>query len=333
MYGWGANEELLAEALHPYPHDLLIATKIGIAPPTNEHEWTVRGDPAFLRDQVDAGLRRLRVDRLDLLQLHRIDPDIPLADQLGALRELQDAGKVGHIGLSEVTVIELAEARHIIDVASVQNRYNILDREHEAVLAACTDAGTAFLPWRPIHSAAIDASPEIAAIAEEIDATQIQIALAWLLERSPAILPIPGTTSIAHLEQNLDAADVQLSHDQRQHSTRSQPTEATEPQPAPESLINVTVSFRQAVTPDHLPGRLSPRLPTPLWCVGNQANRHRTRRASSPNARTPSRVRHDGKPGGPSPHPDSPIAKLELAEHDGPTANPSSATSRTPDSL
>ncbi len=216
MYGWGTNEELLAEALHPYPHELLIATKIGIAPPTNEHEWAVRGDPAFLRRQVDAGLRRLRVDRLDLLQLHRIDPDIPLADQLGALRELQDAGKVGHIGLSEVTVIELAEARHIIDVASVQNRYNILDREHEAVLDACTAAGIAFLPWRPIHSAAIDASPEIVAIADEIDATQIQVALAWLLERSPAILPIPGTTSIAHLEQNLDAADVQLSHDQRQ---------------------------------------------------------------------------------------------------------------------
>lgn len=216
MYGWGANEELLAKALYPYPDDLLIATKVGIAAPTEDHEWTVRGDPTFLREQVDAGLRRLRVDRLDLVQLHRIDPDTPLADQLGALRELHDAGKIGHIGLSEITVTELTEARQIINVASVQNRYNIVDREHEPVLDACTDAGIAFLPWRPVNSAAIDASPEFAAIADELDATKTQVALAWLLVRSPVILPIPGTTSITHLQENLEAADVVLDDDQRQ---------------------------------------------------------------------------------------------------------------------
>ena len=235
MYGWGANEELLAEALHPYPNDLLIATKVGVAPPNASRGWAICGRPEILRDQVEQGLRRLRVDRLDLLQLHRIDPEVPLADQLGALRELQVEGKIGHLGLSEVTVADLTAARQIIEVASVQNRYSMLDREHEAVLDACTAAGIAFLPWRPVHpavsaaavsAAAVSAAAvstaavstaagEIAQVAAETGATAAQVSLAWLLDRSPVMLPIPGTGSIAHLEENTAAATLQLTDDQR----------------------------------------------------------------------------------------------------------------------
>ncbi|MFG1998574.1 aldo/keto reductase [Spirillospora sp. NPDC048911] len=215
LYGWGANEELLAEALYPYPDDLLIATKVGVAPPDPPREAALCGRPDFLRDQVEQGLRRLRVERLELLQLHRVDPEVPLADQVGALRELQVAGKIGHIGLSEVTVAQLEEARQIIDVASVQNRYNMLDREHEAVLDACDAAGIAFLPWRPVHPAAAKPTPEIATVAAELDATSAQASLAWLLHRSPVVLPIPGTGTIVHLEENVAAASIKLSSDQR----------------------------------------------------------------------------------------------------------------------
>ncbi|MFI6767039.1 aldo/keto reductase [Streptomyces sp. NPDC050355] len=222
MYGWGANEELLAEALYPYPDDLLVATKVGIAPPTADREAAAHGRPEFLREQVDEGLRRLRVERLELLQLHRIDPEVPLADQLGALRELQIQGKIGHLGLSEVTVSELEEARKIIDVVSVQNRYSMLDREHEAVLDACEAAGIAFLPWRPVHPSTTSAAGEIAAVAAELGATAAQVSLAWLLDRSPVVLPIPGTGSIAHLEENTAAADLGMTKDQRQRLDRLQ---------------------------------------------------------------------------------------------------------------
>ncbi|MBB3725732.1 aldo/keto reductase [Nonomuraea dietziae] len=223
MYGWGANEELLAEALYPYPDDLLVATKVGVAPPDPPHEATLCGRPDFLRDQVEQGLRRLRVDRLELLQLHRIDPAVPLADQLGTLRELQVQGKIGHIGLSEVTVAELEQARQIIDVASVQNRYNLLDREHEAVLDACAAAGIAFLPWRPVHPTVTKATAEVAAVAAELGATAAQVSLAWLLDRSPVVLPIPGTASIDHLQENVAAASLRLSVDQWRRLDRIQP--------------------------------------------------------------------------------------------------------------
>ncbi|KAB8194868.1 aldo/keto reductase [Nonomuraea phyllanthi] len=223
LYGWGANEELLAEALHPYPDDLLIATKVGVAPPNPPHDAAICGRPDFLRDQVEQGLRRLRVDRLELLQLHRIDPTVPLADQLGALRDLQTEGKIGHIGLSEVTVAQLERARQIIDVASVQNRYSMLDREHEAVLDACAEAGIAFLPWRPVHPAVSQATAEIAAVAAELGATAAQVSLAWLLDRSPVVLPIPGTGSIGHLEENIAAASLKLSDDQWRRLDRIQP--------------------------------------------------------------------------------------------------------------
>jgi len=213
LYGWGANESLLADALFPYPDDLLIATKAGVAPPEGEREARICGQPAFLRDQVDESLRRLRVDRLELLQLHRVDPEVPLADQVGTLHELRLAGKIGQIGLSEVTVQQLADARRITDIATVQNRYSMLDREYEDVLNACAAAGIAFLPWRPV-APAVTAAGVVAAVATETGATAAQVSLAWLLARDPVIRPIPGTASKAHLEENLAAARVRLSEQQ-----------------------------------------------------------------------------------------------------------------------
>ncbi|MFJ9029244.1 aldo/keto reductase [Streptomyces sp. NPDC102274] len=210
LYGGGANEELLAEALYPYADGLLVTTKVGVARSAESGEWGLDGRPEVLRDQVENALRRLRVERLELLQLHRIDPEVPLADQLGALRELLTAGKVGRLGLSEITVAELEQAREIIDVVSVQNRYSVLDREHESVLAACEAAGIAFLPWRPVAWGKSGADAEITAVAAELDATPSQVALAWLLDRSPVILPIPGTARIDHLEENVAAADLRL---------------------------------------------------------------------------------------------------------------------------
>lgn len=164
----------------------------------------------MLREQVEQALRRLRVERIELLQLHRIDPGTPLADQVGTLRDLQAEGKIGRIGLSEVTVDELDRAREIVDIASVQNRYNLLDREHEPVLTACEAEGTAFLPWRPVARGDSGATDEVASVATELDATPTQVALAWLLGHSPVILPIPGTTRIDHLEENLMAESLDL---------------------------------------------------------------------------------------------------------------------------
>ncbi|MEV4624813.1 aldo/keto reductase [Micromonospora sp. NPDC049523] len=215
LYGGGANEELLAEALHPYPDRLLVTTKVGVERSGPSGEWRLDGRPAVQRTQVEQSLRRLRLERLELLQLHRIDPETPLADQLGTLRELRAEGKVGRIGLSEVTVAELDQARRIVDVASVQNRYNVLDREHEPVLEACERAGIAFLPWRPISAGASGAKAEVAAVAAEAGGTSTQVALAWLLSRSPVILPIPGTARVDHLEENLAAQGLHLSQAHR----------------------------------------------------------------------------------------------------------------------
>ncbi|WP_328502608.1 aldo/keto reductase [Streptomyces sp. NBC_00457] len=212
MYGWGANEELLAEALHPYPDDLLVATKVGIS--RVDGEWQQDASPAGLRAGVDAALRRLRLDRIELLQLHRIDPKIPVTDQVGTLSELVTEGKVGRIGLSEVTVTELAEARTVADIAGVQNRYNLLDREHEPVLEACEAADIAFLPWRPVAHGTSHTTAEIAAVATETGATATQVMLAWLLAHSPVMLPIPGTAKTAHLEENVAAAELELTEEQ-----------------------------------------------------------------------------------------------------------------------
>lgn len=223
-YGWGANEELLAEALHPYPDDLLITTKVGVTR-TGPEGWAYDARPESLREQVEQGLRRLRTERVGLLQLHRIDPKVPIAEQVGALRELQREGKIGHIGLSEVTPAQLAEARRTAGIASVQNRYNLLDRDHEPVLEACEAAGIAFLPWRPVAAAAdfdrASAHATVATVAVELGATAPQVMLAWLLARSPVLLPIPGTGSLAHLEDNVAAAGLRLTDSQRQRLDRT----------------------------------------------------------------------------------------------------------------
>jgi pyridoxine 4-dehydrogenase len=192
----------------------VITTKVGVARTGPGGEWRLDARPSILREQVEQARRRLRVERIELLQLHRIDPGTPLADQLGTLRELQVAGKVGRIGLSEVTADELARARELVEIVSVQNRYSVLDREHEPVLRACAEAGIAFLPWRPVAPAA--ASPALSGVAAELGATAAQVALAWLLARSPVILPIPGTGRIAHLEENVAAAGIRLSREQEE---------------------------------------------------------------------------------------------------------------------
>ncbi|MBZ3900505.1 aldo/keto reductase [Streptomyces griseiscabiei] len=223
LYGWGANEELLAEALHPYPDDLLITTKVGVTR-SGPEGWAYDARPESLREQVEQGLRRLRTERVGLLQLHRIDPKVPVAEQVGALHELQLEGKIGHIGLSEVTTVQLTEARRTAEIASVQNRYNLLDRDYEPVLEACEAAGIAFLPWRPVAAEAASGQESVlATVATELGATVPQVLLAWLLARSPVVLPIPGTGSLAHLEENLAAADLRLTDSQCQRLDRTAP--------------------------------------------------------------------------------------------------------------
>ncbi|MGR7003399.1 aldo/keto reductase [Yinghuangia aomiensis] len=213
-YALGESEELVAEALHPYREGVVVATKVGVVRPAPD-AWVPLGHPAYLRQQAELALRQLRVDRLDLLQLHRIDPEYPLADQIGALAQLRDEGKVRHIGLSEATVGQLREADTITPIASVQNMYNLGFRQHEAVLDYATERGIAFIPFFPVAMGA-HAGPDgpVAEIARELGATPAQTALAWLLHRSPVVLPIPGTTSVAHLRENVEALDVRLSAEQ-----------------------------------------------------------------------------------------------------------------------
>jgi pyridoxine 4-dehydrogenase len=208
-YDLGDNEQLLTEALYPYPPGVVIATKGGQV--NLGRQWIPLGRPEYLRQQAELSLRRLRLDQIGLYQLHRIDPTVPLADQIGALRLLQDEGKVRHIGLSEVTVGQLTEAQRIAPIASVQNRYNLTDRASEDVLGYCEQQGIAFIPWlpvAPVTSAA--ASTAITAIARRLGITPAQIALAWLLHRSAVMLPIPGTSALRHLEENVAAAHCHL---------------------------------------------------------------------------------------------------------------------------
>jgi aryl-alcohol dehydrogenase-like predicted oxidoreductase len=206
-YDLGRNEELLAEALHPYPDGVVVATKAGQCHPGDE--WIPLGRPEYLRQQAELSLRRLRVERVDLFQLHRIDPTVALADQIGALRQLQDEGKVRHVGLSEVSVEQIVEAGRITPIVSVQNRYNLVDRRSESVLAHCERHGIAFLPWLPIAPSVRSDSP-VTEVARRLGATPAQVALAWLLRRSEVMLPIPGTSSRHHLEENTGAVDVDL---------------------------------------------------------------------------------------------------------------------------
>ncbi|WP_303392079.1 aldo/keto reductase [Kitasatospora sp. NA04385] len=213
-YGPGTSEELLAEALHPYPEGLVIGTKAGQSRPSRD-EWVPLGRPEYLRQQAELSLRRLRLERLDLFQLHRIDPKVPAAEQFGALAQLQKEGKVRHLGLSQVSVAELVEARAEIDVVSVQNRYSLTDRVDEDVLEYCEAEGIAFVPWLPIARGehAQDRGP-LAEVAAELGASTTQVSLAWLLRRSPVVLPIPGTSSAAHLRENAAAADLELTDEQ-----------------------------------------------------------------------------------------------------------------------
>jgi pyridoxine 4-dehydrogenase len=213
-YGPEVSERLIAEALHPYPDDLVIATKAGLVR-TGPGEWHAVGRPEYLRQQCELSLRRLRVDAIDLFQLHRIDPKVPAEEQVGLLADLQREGKVRHVGLSEVSVEQLDAARTTVDVATVQNRYNLADREHEAVLDRCEALGIGFLPWFPVAVGDL-ARPGgvLDEAARRHGAAPAQLALAWLLHRSPVMLPIPGTSQVAHLEENCAAALVELSADE-----------------------------------------------------------------------------------------------------------------------
>jgi pyridoxine 4-dehydrogenase len=216
MYGPYTSEELIAEALRAggsYPDDLVIATKGGLVrPPGTVGEWPRDGRPEHLRRACEDSLRRLRLDRIDLYQLHRPDERVPFAESVGALRELRDEGKIRHVGLSNVSTEQLAEARGIVEIAGVQNEFNLADRRSEPVLAACEQAGIAFVPWAPLTTG--DRSDAVAATAARHGATASQVALAWLLQRSEAMLPIPGTGSVEHLEENVAARDLRLDPDE-----------------------------------------------------------------------------------------------------------------------
>ncbi|TLS41140.1 oxidoreductase [Streptomyces montanus] len=208
-YGPSIAEELVAEALHPYPADLVIATKGGVVR-TSDSAWHIAGRPEQLRAMCEASLRRLRVERIDVYQLHRLDPEVPLAEQLGALDELRREGKIRHIGLDTVTAEQLEAALELTEIASVQNRYNLLDRASEPLLKLCEARGIAFLPWFPLGNGSLTADPVCSDIAAAQGATPGQIALSWLLHRSPVLCPTPGTGSLAHLEENLDAGAIRL---------------------------------------------------------------------------------------------------------------------------
>ncbi|SNQ47246.1 putative oxidoreductase YdbC [Frankia canadensis] len=209
-YGPHVSEDLIAEALYPYPDDLVIATKGGLTR-QGPNRWTPVARPAYLRQQVEMSLRRLRLDRIDLYQLHRIDPDTPVEDSLGELRALQQEGKIRHIGLSEVSVAELAHARTLVPIVSVQNRYNLVHRTAEDLLDYATRENIAFIPWDPVSTGRL-AQPGgvLDTAARDHVASPVQLALAWLLRRSPTMLPIPGTSSVAHLEENIAAAAIDL---------------------------------------------------------------------------------------------------------------------------
>jgi aryl-alcohol dehydrogenase-like predicted oxidoreductase len=213
-YGPEVSELLIAEALHPYPDGLVIATKGGLLH-REVGRWLPDGRPEHLREACEASLRRLRVDRIDLYQLHRADPEVPLEDSVGELARLREEGKIRHVGLSNVTPEELARARAVVPIASVQNRYSVTDRASGDVLGECERLGIAFLPWYPLAAGDL-ALPggALGRIASARGATPAQVALAWLLARSPVVCPIPGTGSLAHLEENAAAAGLGLTQEE-----------------------------------------------------------------------------------------------------------------------
>jgi pyridoxine 4-dehydrogenase len=209
-YGPEVSELLIAEALHPYPKGLIIATKGGNTRP-GPGQWVPDGRPEYLKGCVDKSLKRLRLERIDLYQLHRVDPKVPMEESLGALKEMQDAGKIRHVGLSELGPKEIERARKVLPIVSVQNRYNITDRNWEDALSYCEKEGLGFMPWSPIGgNRGLRPGDELEKIAKAHGASVIQLALAWLLQRSPVMLPIPGTSSVPHLEENVAAAKLKL---------------------------------------------------------------------------------------------------------------------------
>lgn len=214
-YGPEINERQIAEALAPYPRDLVVATKCGIDRRARDWGQTrAKGSASEIRASCDGSLRRLQVERIDLYQLHRIDPAVPIEESVDALADLQREGKVRHIGLSEVSVEQLEQARKVAPIATVQNRYNVADREHEALLDHCHVNGIGFIAWYPLGSGALCATGgPLEGIAKRVGVTASQVALAWLLARSPVVLPIPGTSTLAHLEQNVAAAELRLTEE------------------------------------------------------------------------------------------------------------------------
>jgi pyridoxine 4-dehydrogenase len=209
-YGPETSELLIAQALHPYPKGLVIATKGGLTRP-GPGQWVPNGRPDYLKGCVDKSLKRLQLERIDLYQLHRIDSNVPMEESLGALKEMQNAGKIRHVGLSEVAPEEIQRARKVVPIVSVQNRYNIADRKWENTLSYCEKEGLGFMPWSPIGGGrGLRTGNALEAVAKARRASVVQVALAWLLQRSPAMLPIPGTSSLAHLEENVATLKLKL---------------------------------------------------------------------------------------------------------------------------
>jgi aryl-alcohol dehydrogenase-like predicted oxidoreductase len=211
-YGPEVSENLIAEALHPYPEDLVIATKGGLTRP-GPGRWVADCRPERLKQCCEDSLRRLKVDRIDLYQLHTVDPKVPYAESVGALAELREEGKVRHVGISNAGVAYLEEARGIVPVVSVQNRYSMSARDSEPVLEVCAREGLGFVPWFPLNAGSVEGGP-IEEVASAHGATPMQVALAWLLHHSPVMLPIPGTSSRSHVEENVAAASIELSEDE-----------------------------------------------------------------------------------------------------------------------
>ena len=211
-YGPQTDETLIAEALHPYPKGFVVATKCGLTRPSRSR-WDPAGRPEKLRRDLEGSLKRLKLERIDLYQLHAPDPKVPFAESVGALADFQKEGKVRHIGLSNVTVRQLEQARKLVPIVSVQNRYSLGDRDSEDVLQACEQLGIAFIPWYPLGNGQALRLARVRTVAKKLAATPAQVAIAWLLAKSPVMLPIPGTGKIAHLEENVAAAKLKLSKD------------------------------------------------------------------------------------------------------------------------
>jgi pyridoxine 4-dehydrogenase len=214
-YGPYVSEELIAEALHPYPEGMIIATKGGLTR-TGPNQWPINAHPDHLKQALEGSLKRLKADRIDLYQLHRFDPKVPVEETLGFLKDMQDQGYIRHLGVSEVSVADLEKASKFIRVTSVQNKYNLAERNWEDVLRWCEERQVAFIPWYPLSAGDMSTQRALHEVAKEHEATEFQVAIAWLLQHSPVMLPIPGTSSVAHLEENTAAASLKLSEEDMQ---------------------------------------------------------------------------------------------------------------------